>query len=288
MRRFYLRRTLRIFPLYYFAIVMALAFAPQPAREQLPWLASYTYNIWISALGWWPPYFSHFWSLCVEEQFYLLWPWVVLYAPWRGLKGLALAVILAGPMYRWMAVELELSNVAIYAFTLSSMDALGMGALLAVVSRGRIAEQRVEVGLRWIAFPLGVAGLAVLHTIDVHAGIKLPQVVLFDTFAALVFVWLVAAASRGIGGLGNALLGTRPIVYLGTVSYGVYVYHLFMPDLLRPAFALFGIYIAPKGVTEFLIVSMATVATAIASWHLMERPIIAFGKTQISSRSRIK
>ena len=92
---------------------------------------------------------------------------------------------------------------------------------------------------------------------------------------------LVAAAGRGMEGGGRTILGAQPVVYLGTISYGIYVYHLFMPDLIRPALELMNVNLQPKGLVEFLVVSIATVATAMVSWHLMERPIITLGRNAV-------
>lgn len=80
---FYARRSLRIFPLYYLVIAVCLVLNVPPVRDELLWLATYTLNLRISYQGWYPEHVAHFWSLAVEEQFYLLWPWVVLFAPSR-------------------------------------------------------------------------------------------------------------------------------------------------------------------------------------------------------------
>jgi len=128
LRRFYVRRTLRIFPLYYLVLGIALVFGGEDTRVQLPSLATYTYNLWIAGLGWFPAHFAHFWSLCVEEQFYLLWPWIVLFAPRRHLVPITILMILLAPLYRALALSLEFNGVAFFVMTPSSFDALGMGA----------------------------------------------------------------------------------------------------------------------------------------------------------------
>jgi len=274
IRRFYLRRALRIFPIYYLVIVLALFFGPGDAREQIPWLASYAYNFWIAVLGWWTAYFSHFWSLCVEEQFYLLWPWVVLYAPRRHLKTIAVVMIALGPLYRALAVSLAFNNIAVYTVTFSSMDTLGMGSLLALASMGRSPTESIQKSWRTRALPLGLAAMILLQGTLLLSGPNLPHVVLFDTALALTFSCLIAAASHGMGRPGQLILGNRPIVYLGRISYGIYVYHLFMPDLLRPVFALLGADVAPRGLLEFAVSTAATVVVASLSWHFVERPLM--------------
>jgi len=192
LKQFYVRRALRIFPLYYLVIVLAMAFGDADARAQLPWLATYTYNFWISALGWFPAHFSHFWSLCVEEQFYLVWPLVVLFAPRSRLFGIALTMCALGPIYRLVAWNLAFGEVAFYTLTPSSLDSLGMGAMLAIASRSA-TDPMPERRLRYTALPIGIGAIALLATF----GPMSLFAVFGETMVALVFVWLVAGASRG-------------------------------------------------------------------------------------------
>src|SRR6266849_732607 len=87
-RQFYVRRFLRIFPLYYFVIAICVLLNIPPVREILVWLLTYTLNIYASLRGQWGNldlYVAHFWSLAVEEQFYIVWPWFLLFAPRKRL-----------------------------------------------------------------------------------------------------------------------------------------------------------------------------------------------------------
>ena len=74
LRRFYARRSLRIFPLCYLVVFTSLVPAVEPARRIVWWLLSYTFNIHMARRGWFEPNVAHFWSLSVEEQFYVAWP----------------------------------------------------------------------------------------------------------------------------------------------------------------------------------------------------------------------
>lgn len=94
--RFYARRALRIFPLYYVVVAVLVAVNLPPAREILPWLLTYTLNFHMASHGY-VDHFAHFWTLAVEEQFYAVWPWVVLFAPRRVLRPVMLALIAVAP-----------------------------------------------------------------------------------------------------------------------------------------------------------------------------------------------
>jgi peptidoglycan/LPS O-acetylase OafA/YrhL len=267
LRQFYIRRSLRIFPLYYLILILALGFGDAEIRLQLPWLATYTYNLWVAYLGWFPPYFAHFWSLCVEEQFYLFWPWVVLFVPRRLLLGIALTLVAAAPLYRWYALNVALSDVAFYVLTPSSLDALGMGAVLAIAYRSEACVARVV----WkMALPIGLAGLLAVEGNETWAA------VLGETFVACVFVWAVGAASEGFRGLGRIVLEARPLTYLGKISYGIYVYHPIVPSVVGSLVAVTGLTIPTEGPAGFVLLASVSIGVASLSWHLFEAPILRY------------
>ena len=273
LQQFYIRRALRIFPLYYGVLLAAWVFGSAEARDQLPWLASYSYNFWIAQLGWYPAHFSHFWSLAVEEQFYLLWPAAILLVPRRALLPFLLAVIVAAPLYRALAWNLSLPSLWFYVATPSALDALGMGALLAVMAQGQAPAKRLARAL----LPLGA--LALLGCVLLQHQ-PAAAAVFTETLVSLLFMTLVAAAGAGAHGAGprgvaGRLLEARPLQYLGKISYGVYVYHLFLPDVARALLAPMGITPPLQGTAHFLVYTAATIAVASLSWHAFERPLNA-------------
>src|SRR5207253_690593 len=97
-----------------------------------------------------------------------------------------------------------------------------------------------------------------------------------DLAYALVFLWLVDRAAEGFGGAARHLLEARPVVYLGSISYGIYLYHEFVPVLVRLLEKGLGVRLyfpAEMGVPRLLAVAAATVPLAALSWHLFEKPI---------------
>jgi len=86
LRNFYVRRFLRIFPVYYATLLAVVLLDISPARQIWPWLVTYTTNIYIWHRVAWIGHLGHLWTLAVEEQFYIVWPWLVLFLPRRLLR----------------------------------------------------------------------------------------------------------------------------------------------------------------------------------------------------------
>ena len=278
IRQFYVRRFLRIFPIYYLVIAITLIFNVTLGRELWVWLVSYASNIYITVHNTWMGVFSHFWSLAVEEQFYLLWPFLILFLPKKWIPAAIIVVILLAPAYRFWAYQtyrLEISPFDFKAgtFTLASLDSLGLGALLAYAWRNKLMPTPIQKYLTALVLPFGlllyVASLALYHY-------RIKPSVFFtlnDLAASLVFTWLVGSASLGFKGFKGKFLTFPVFSYLGKISYGIYVYHYFMPLILVSVLSRFGYELHVPSLTNFILSSLFTMIVASLSWHWLELPI---------------
>jgi peptidoglycan/LPS O-acetylase OafA/YrhL len=277
-RRFYARRFLRIYPLYYAVLAVIILVGIEPTRLVWPWLVSYTTNIYISVHHQWIGPAGIFWTLAVEEQFYLLWPLLVLFVPRRWLIPMLAVMIALAPIYRLYAAihvpgDLVPNGYTSGTFTLAVFDSLGMGALIAVLAD---LDKTRTLLCRWlnrVALPVGAIGVLVLLAIAYYRG-ETANFIFGETALALVLSWVVGAASQGFTGPVGGLLEWRPICYLGKVSYGMYVFHAFVPILLLWIGHRFGLeYTGGPRLRNFVLVLVTTIAIAAASWQLFERPI---------------
>ena len=275
LRRFYVRRFLRIFPAFYLLLFVAAVLAVPGIREGFWWFAAYLADFWFIFIGSVanPNYGAHFWTLAVEEQFYLVAPALILFAPRRYLKPVLIGIVGLAIAYRAGAVAAGWSWDAYTRAPIACLDSLGLGALLAVTRfRGlgdRWTRWALGLGLPLLAIDLAANSLAQQH---VSTSLLDFQHIFEDTAFALVSVWLVAGASRGFGGLGGRLLSLSPLVYLGTISYGIYLYHFFAIWGFQAAFG-WNRGQDPNQAVYFLVLTAATIVVATGSWFALERPI---------------
>jgi peptidoglycan/LPS O-acetylase OafA/YrhL len=278
VRQFYARRFLRIFPIYYLVIFIALLVNLEPSREVWGWLVTYTTNIYITFSGDWVGNLGHFWTLAVEEQFYLIWPWLVLFLPRKWLIPVMLATIPLSAAYRLYAYinfpfDIGAMDFKAGTLTLACLDSLGIGALLALVWNSNISKERLQKVLSRAVLPAGLI-LYAICLILYHYGIK-PSVffVVGDFAAALIFAWLINAAGHGFKGVVGKVLEFPPLLYLGKITYGIYVYHNLTPLLVMPVFNYLGIPFRVPSFLNFVISGILTLVIASLSWHLLELPI---------------
>ena len=274
-RQFYARRVLRIFPLFYLVLGLAAVLNIPPVRQTFAWHAAFLTNFYMFLHGWGGAT-NHFWSLAVEEQFYLVWPWIILLVSRRRLQAAILVTIALGPLFR-LFFGLGTGNVATVILPLSCLDTLGVGALLALRKDQIARQQSREYPFGKAGLLLGFAALGVFILLRATHQAWMIGYALFDLGAALLAGWVVLRASTGFRGPIGKLLEIKPLIYLGTISYGIYVYHNFIPYLMYKTLGLPSIadllklpYARPL---DSLLEGGIAIFVAALSWHFFERPI---------------
>lgn len=284
--RFYLRRLVRIGPPFYLALLVGALFGVEEVRTNIFWLATFQANNYIAWIGYWPNSISHFWSLAVQEQFYLLWPVIVLTLPRRWFLSTMAAFIVFGLVFRFCCIAGEASTLTRWVTIFGCVDSFAVGALIAYLKRARLLERmRFLSPTILLAMPLGAFACFFLG----RALMTLPENNLFlaltETVDAVFLAWALSAALAGGTGRYVRLLSWSPLVYLGRISYGVYIYHVFVIVLISPLLIHHGLTVDHFALLRTGIFFVLTVAVASLSWHYVEQPFLAW-KTQADSASR--
>jgi peptidoglycan/LPS O-acetylase OafA/YrhL len=269
VKDFYLRRYLRICPMYFIVLMLTALFNVEGARESLPWNACFLANIQTVMSGEWNGRFSPMWSLSFLEQFYLIWPFVVLVLPRRRLVPALICLTALGPGWRLICYWQNLSAIDWTVAPLASCDAVGCGALLAVARLGMTGE-RVLPRLMWVARWVGVPGyLALVVAKGLHHTPWYTEVVI-PLVASLAFMWLAEKASRGFSGVMGVVLNNETMAHIGRMSYSIFLIHTFA-ELLLPHQGLMGRILDSN--YRFLVLIPCTVGLANLAWRFIERPL---------------
>ncbi len=267
---FYLRRALRIFPLYYACLILFVILDRFEIRETAPWYFFYAANLRFFLLGTFEGPLSHFWTLAVEEQFYLVWPFLVLLIPRGGIKPLLWGLIFCAPITR---IGISLGGGDHFAITHTllpaNFDTLGLGALGAcwrMEGVDRIVVQRIS----WLLLPLCVIEMVASRVIE---GGRFFFTVVDSCAVAVVSLWLVLKAGVGFHGAFGSLLSNGLVRFLGRLSYGLYVWHMFAPAFLRNVLSFSGLPAEWNGgAIGFVLLFGITMGLSLLSWYLIEAP----------------
>jgi peptidoglycan/LPS O-acetylase OafA/YrhL len=296
---FYIRRILRIFPLYYGSLILFFSLAPLVSqfKDQYSYYSANQGMLWMHLQNWLyiakpkldnHTVFSHFWSLSVEEQFYLVWPLLILACnKTKRLVALICIALLGSIVFRFLTwAYLGNGDTNFLLQYMTRIDGLCVGSLIAVwrnISVQTAGKKLLRLGIVF----LSLHGAALLIS-----KIMFPNIPHFTIFGystiAFSFGFLLNFLIEKRNRLTKFLFENRPLKGLGKISYGVYVYHW-------PIFVFFEIFIAdriPKmGMFENIIISISATALAIlvsiASYNLFERKILAL-KEVITTENFLK
>ena len=264
---FYWRRFLRIAPAYFVFAAIAIILGLGGIRHNWPWVFTGTVNWMIAETNQWPMTIAHLWSVCVQEQFYLFWPLLILLVPRRWMLPVILSVAVAGIAFRIGCVIFSAPLIARWVLPFGSLDSLAAGAALGWCG-GRLRSTRGGWLIAVSCFSM-LALAAVLRTGDPTQ----LKSVLVEPLEAGAFVILVARTVTGFDGVAARFLSLPGLVFAGRISYGLYIYHALVAMVFNrwlPAPLRFMITVPSL---RLMVFGMVTVAVAAISWCLIEQPI---------------
>lgn len=285
---FYIRRSLRIFPVYYLFIILLLIYYPSDILPSLYWHIFYVSNFYFYFQNGFSTQLSHLWSLAVEEQFYLVWPAIILLCRRCRLPAIFVGGIITAIIFRVMMYDppLHLGRLLMPG----SLDSFSIGALLAY---GQLYKTNWYDKIRCHQHFLLVT-LFILFLL-LHIGMQFYYsdflVLAFYYFVLSVFffvVIMVVASTNDNAAFSGFILYNPLFIYLGKISYGLYLYHLIIPgfkELHIPVMLLpYSIEII------FIIRFLLLIIIASVSWWFFEKPILKFKRnfnTQLTKAARM-
>jgi len=286
-RNFYARRALRIFPLafgflFFLFVVIAkvhpwLSEGYHQAVAHQWWFWCYLTNIYVAINGSWSvaPGVGHFWSLAIEEQFYLIWPLVVFLSTPVQLRRFSVALIVSALGLRIYLVIAGYNPIAVYVLTPTRMDSLALGAILALVSREKaLSELALKANRRILILAAVALGCLCLWRQGWSEQDSVVQTIGY-TIQGIFFASLLFHV-QGVGSRGwvAKIFGTASLRRIGRYSYAMYVLHPMIGGFLEPRLLRFAKRAAlPWHESQLLFLAIgiaATFAVATLSWYLLE------------------
>jgi peptidoglycan/LPS O-acetylase OafA/YrhL len=251
-RAFYIRRGLRIWPLYFAYLGLALALTG--AGRNIAVCALFVANFFPPVVQ--GPLLGPLWSLCIEEQFYLIWPWIVHFCSRERLRWVAGLLWAFSIVYRSLVLSIY-GSLPQWGNTLAHLDPIGCGILISA-TLGK-SDYRFN-GRKFLA----VGGSAMMLTAGLlHAAASL-------TIRSLTLpLTAIGSGALLIAALGSRswLVNNRLIIYLGRISYGLYLFHCLILFALNRSLLRGTPLVAPIGL-------LFTIVLASASYRWYERPFL--------------
>lgn len=290
LRKFYIRRTLRIFPIYYLSLLVLWLLNDPSVRGKAWWQIFYASNIYIATKETWFGITDHFWSLAVEEQFYIFFPILIFFIPRRFVVPFFVILLAASVALRGYWWWIHKPWFVSYVSMPTALDAFACGALMAYAQLyhnalfQKIYRNRVYLwvslaalaGIFWLSIQTANGGMPKSNNVYITVWERL--------FASVFFMFLIGGAIIGYRGWFKWCLENPVSSYLGKISYGLYVYHNFVfnqyhSPLTHPVVRLLMklnrniAHFNQMYVLRVLVLFLITTAIAALSWHFIEKPI---------------
>ena len=273
VKSFYIRRILRIWPLYFFFILLIFPFEIVTSEIPLAY-----YGMLAVFVGNWYPFFfgevesvtGHLWTISVEEQFYLIWPVLLVCTRPRAFLVLMVGLFAASTVYRSVLIEGSYAAaVSVHSNTFTRMDCFALGSILAccvhwnLISTNSVIRVTLLAICAFLYLIIGWIYSDVLH-------VSTAWVYLIGSIASVLVVLVVGVSpsSNKTSYVQNAWS------YLGKISYGLYMWHVPASWIVAASLASWRLDLGNAMLVGFVLTALLTYLMAMTSYSLLEKPFL--------------
>jgi len=281
---FYLKRFLRIFPPFYliliaFFILLATGYGssfPWLTKNPFPWYSYvfYIQNFWVESFGFGPNWLGVSWSLALEEQFYLILPFIIRFIKKKHIPIVAIALIVLAPIIRG-----GFSGWGAYTLLPARMDSLLIGVLIAYYHLNGFIDSYLKPRVNLVSILFVIVFAITFFAGELGLNINLGTRFIHSLLALLYGILIVLVLILNESNLFIKILSGKGMLFIAKVSYMVYLTHQIFSGLLHQYFLEQHPRI--RNVEDFKITLLALFATIVfstLSYYLFEKPILRFGK----------
>lgn len=273
-KRFYLKRVLRIFPIYYIVIILSgILFTWKGIAYIAPYLSNYYFSFNIG-----PHPLRHVWSLAVEEHFYLIWPLLIYLFSLNTAKKVILIIIpiliTLSLCYNYTFYDIDSANQLILRASQFRILSIAIGSFFAFIEPKIRTLSKINTILTLVIFFLSYSLTVILYKLVAIKIVPLPLLflVLFSITSSSLFLYILQFEKKK--SLINYLFTNKFIRYIGLISYGIYLYHF-------PILYFFGITQNQLGAglvpfDQLLIPLLLIFLIPSISYFAIEKPLLNF------------
>jgi peptidoglycan/LPS O-acetylase OafA/YrhL len=289
VKQFIIRRSIRIFPIYFLAIFVLYYFNVPPVRDTIWWCITYSTNFYIAINSHWMGTIDHLWSLAVEEQYYLFFPYLILFFAKSNYQKILISMIILSVLLRLYFFINGNEWMVQYVLMPTCLDSFGLGGLLAYYYTFQKDTLFKELTTSKYLITSTILLFSSIYFIYQYQQVSkqvhhFGNVVVSRLVDSVFCFFLIAKAVDGYKGIAKWFLENKIVSYLGRISYGLYLYHNFVYNVYHTpetSYVVRGLhkiqrlfpFVTGNYIFDALYYFLITIFVATLSWYLIEKPL---------------
>lgn len=269
---FHFKRAIRLMPVLYIMLGIGVLMGLDEIREGILWHAIFLTNFYTLANDEWPGAASHLWSISVQEQFYILWPFLLLVVPPKRLPWVLFGLVVFAFGFRTYCRWTDASVFMRWLMLPGVIDSFALGALVACWKTSGRPFSIHAGNARWVWTVAAISAYTVARALR-HAPGSPHWFAIIETLENFALAWILLRTMEGWRGVVGRVLSHPWLVYIGKISFGLYIFHVLVHVALGPWLSHFGIL---DSYSRGVVLILVTLVIAALSWRSVEGPLAAW------------